>query len=102
MEYLPFLWRSEALADCYDNIKRYVDHITEISPGFITNWGLGDWVPVNQNSQAVHFIDLLLCGCKHFMKTAKLFGKEDDYQKYYQLAANIKEEINSRFLIQKQ
>ena len=50
-----------------------------------------------KNSQAVHFIDHYYVDASILAKTAKLFGKEDDYQKYYQLAANIKEEINSRF-----
>ena len=34
---------------------------------------------------------------KILANTAKLFGEEDDYQKYSELAANIKKEINSRF-----
>ena len=45
-----FYGDQKLLSDCYDNIKRYVDHITEISPGFITNWGLGDWVPVKSKT----------------------------------------------------
>ena len=93
-----FYGDQKLLADCYDNIKRYVDHITEISPGFITNWGLGDWVPVKSKtpkqftSSIYYYVDASILA-----KTAKLFGKEDDYQKYYQLAANIKEAINSCF-----
>jgi alpha-L-rhamnosidase len=93
-----FYGDQKLLADCYDNIKRYVDHITEISPGYITHWGLGDWVPVKSKtpkqftSSIYYYVDASILA-----KTAKLFGKQDDYQKYSQLAANIKEEINSRF-----
>ena len=93
-----FYGDQKLLADCYDNIKRYVDHITEISPGYITNWGLGDWVPVKSKtpkqftSSIYYYVD-----AKILANTAKLFGKEDDYQKYSELATNIKEEINSRF-----
>lgn len=93
-----FYGDQKLLADCYDNIKRYVDHITEISPGFITQWGLGDWVPVKSKtpkqftSSIYYYVD-----AKILANTAKLFEKEDDYQKYSKLAANIKEEINSRF-----
>ena len=93
-----FYGDQKLLADCYDNIKRYVDHITEISPGFITQWGLGDWVPVKSKtpkqftSSIYYYVD-----AKILANTAKLFEKEDDYQKYSELAANIKEEINSRF-----
>ena len=93
-----FYGDQKLLADCYDNIKRYVDHITEISPGYITHWGLGDWVPVRSKtpkqftSSIYYYVD-----AKILANTAKLFGKEDDYQKYSELATNIKEEINSRF-----
>jgi len=97
-----FYGDQKLLKDCYDNIKRYVDHISEISPGFITDWGLGDWVPVKSKtpkqftSSIYYYVDASILA-----KTAKLFGNEDDYQKYSQLAANIKEEINSRFFDQK-
>ena len=93
-----FYGDQKLLADCYDNIKRYVDHITEISPGYITNWGLGDWVPVKSKtpkqftSSIYYYVD-----AKILANTAKLFGEEDDYLKYSELAANIKKEINSRF-----
>ena len=93
-----FYGDQKLLADCYDNIKRYVDHITEISPGYITHWGLGDWVPVRSKtpkqftSSIYYYVD-----AKILANTAKLFGNEDDYQKYSELATNIKEEINSRF-----
>ena len=38
------------MKDCYENIKRYVDRITEVSPGYVTYWGLGDWVPVKSKT----------------------------------------------------
>lgn len=41
-----FYGDSKPLADNYENIKRYVNHITELSPDGLTSWGLGDWVPV--------------------------------------------------------
>ena len=29
-----------------DNLGQYADHSTSISPGGLTDWGLGDWIPV--------------------------------------------------------
>ena len=93
-----FYGDQKLLQDCYENIKRYVDHISEISSGYITNWGLGDWVPVKSKtpkqftSSIYYYVDVNILA-----KTAKLFGKEVDYKKYSKLAANIKQEINSRF-----
>ena len=87
------------LADCYDNIKRYVDHITELSPAGLTSWGLGDWVPVKSKSpveltsSAYYFIDATILS-----KTAKLLGKQGDHDKYSKLAATIKNAINNKYL----
>lgn len=93
-----FYGDSKLLADCYDNIKRYVDHITEISTGHTTDWGLGDWVPVKSKtpveftSSIYYYVDASILA-----KAAKLLGKEVDYQKYSNLAENIKSAINSKF-----
>ena len=93
-----FYGDSKLLRDCYSSIKRYVDHITEISPGFITNWGLGDWVPVKSKtpkeftSSIYYYID-----AKILSRAAKMFGEEEDFLKYSTLAKLIKEKINSLY-----
>ena len=86
------------LSDCYDNIKRYVDHITHRSPEHLTDWGLGDWVPVKSKtpkeftSSIYYYVDVSILA-----KAAKLFGKEEDYQSYTQLAEKIKNAINQKY-----
>ena len=93
-----FYGDNKLLRDCYSSIKRYVDHITEISPGFITNWGLGDWVPVKSKtpkeftSSIYYYID-----AKILSRAAKMFGEEEDFLKYSTLAKLIKEKINSLY-----
>lgn len=94
-----FYGDNRLLSDCYDNIKRYVDHITDISPSGLTTWGLGDWVPVKSKapveltSSIYYFVDATILS-----KTAKLFGKEDDYMQYSALAEKIKNAINAKYL----
>lgn len=84
---------------CYDNIKRYVDYIDEQYPSGITDWGLGDWVPVKSTtpkeytSSAYFYIDAVILA-----KTAKLFGKTMDFERYSALAEKIKSAINKKFL----
>ena len=93
-----FYGDDKLLRDCYSSIKRYVDHITEISPGYITNWGLGDWVPVKSKtpkeftSSIYYYIDATILS-----RAAKMFGKEEDFLKYSELAKRIKEKINSLY-----
>ncbi len=94
-----FYGDSKLLADCYDNIKKYVDHITDISPSGLTTWGLGDWVPVKSKtpveftSSCFYYKDAVILS-----KAAKLLGKEDDYKKYSELAEKIKTAFNKKYL----
>jgi alpha-L-rhamnosidase len=83
----------------FPNMKRYVDHITDISPSGLTTWGLGDWVPVSDKppveftSSVYYYADAVILS-----KTAKLLGATADYQKYTALAAKIKAAFNTKFL----
>ncbi len=94
-----FYGDSKLLQDCYGNIKRYVNHIDALYPSGLTSWGLGDWVPVKSTSPveltstAYYFADATILA-----KTAKLFGKADDYKKYSALALKIKEAFNAKYL----
>ena len=94
-----FYGDSKLLSDNYDNLKRYVDHITDISPNILTDWGLGDWVPVKSKapkeltSSIYYFVDADILA-----KTAKLFGKEDDFRKYSALARKVSDAINAKYL----
>jgi len=94
-----FYGDSKLLADSYESMKRYVDHITEISPDGITTWGLGDWVPVKSKSPVpltstcYYYADVTIVA-----RAARLFDKNEDYQKYSALAERIKNAFNARYL----
>ena len=95
-----FYGDDRALRKMYTPLKKYVDHITTISyDGGLTNWGLGDWVPVKSvtpkefTSSIYYYVDVQILA-----KTAKHFGREKDHQVYSQLAENIKNAINSKYL----
>ena len=94
-----FYGDSKLLADCYDNIKRYVDHIDELYPSGLTTWGLGDWVPVKSKSPveftstAYYYTDVLILS-----KAAKLFGKKEDANRYAMLSEKIKTAFNAKWL----
>ena len=94
-----FYGDEKLLSDCYDNIKRYVDHITAISPSGLTTWGLGDWVPVKSKSPVE-----LTSSCYYFAdatilsNAAKILGKKEDHEKYAALAAKIKTAFNTKYL----
>lgn len=89
----------QLLIDNYKNIKLYVDHISDLYPTGLTNWGLGDWVPVKSvspvelTSSIYYFADADILA-----RAAKLLGKEEDTKKYTALAAKIKTAINDKYL----
>ena len=79
-EIYMFYGDSKLLADCYENIKSYVNYVDKKSPDGLTSWGRGDWVPVKSksnlelNSSVYFYVDT-----KIVAKAAKLFDRHDDY-----------------------
>lgn len=86
------------LADCYGNLKKYIDHINDLYPSGLTSWGLGDWIPVKSKAQveltstAYYFTDVTILA-----KAAKLFQNTDDYNRYTALAEKIKAAFNQKY-----
>ncbi len=93
-----FYGDASLLEASYENIKRYVDHISEISPSGTTTWGLGDWVPVKSKSPVE-----LTSTCYYFAdatilsQAAKLLNKPADEAKYSALAQKIKKAFNQKY-----
>jgi alpha-L-rhamnosidase len=87
------------LSRCYDNIKRYVDHIDQLYPSGLTTWGLGDWVPVKSTSPVeltssiYYFVDATILS-----RAAVLLGRKNDVIQYSSLATRIKNAINDKYL----
>ena len=98
-EIYMFYGDSKLLADCYENIKRYVNYVDRISNNHLTTWGRGDWVPVKSHSNkeltssVYYYVD-----AKILSEAAKLFNRRDDYIHYSKLAEDIKNSINNKFL----
>ncbi len=94
-----FYGDSKPLADCYENIKRYVDYVDSIAPDGLTTWGRGDWVPVKSRSSkeltsSIYFyVDATILA-----KAAALLGHEDDRLHYETLAGKIRDAINEKYL----
>ena len=94
-----FYGDSRLLNDMYDNIKRYVNWVTERSPTGLSNIGLGDWVPVKsqtpqQYTTTVYYYRVVTI----LAETAQLFDKQDDYLTYSALAEKIKIAFNKEYL----
>lgn len=87
------------LSNSYESLKLYVDHIVEISPNHLTDWGLGDWIPVKDmsakelTSSIYYYVDALILA-----RAAMILNKENNYEKYLNLSEQIKSAINDKYL----
>lgn len=94
-----FYGDTSLLSVCYDNIKRYVNHIETLAPAGLTTWGLGDWVPVKSKtpveftSTAYYFVDAAILA-----NAAKLLGNTSDFERYSALDLKIKTAFNAKYL----
>ena len=94
-----FYGDSSLLSGCYENIRRYVNHIDQLYPTGLTTWGLGDWVPVKSvspvelTSTAYYFKDVSILA-----KAAALLGHRADQVKYAALAEKIKNAFSNKYL----
>lgn len=94
-----FYGDNKALADNYDHVKRYVDHINELYPSGLVSWGLGDWVPVKSvspvelTSTCYYYADVMILA-----RAARMFGKGKDLAFYSALALRIKNAFTNKYL----
>jgi alpha-L-rhamnosidase len=94
-----FYGDARILADCYDNMTRYIDHITALYPTGLTTWGLGDWVPVKSKSPVeltstcYYYADVVIAA-----KVANILGHKEDHARYTALAAKIRNAFNTKYL----
>jgi len=91
------------LEENYERMKLYVNHLSEISPNHLTDWGLGDWIPIKSvssvelTSSIYFYTDALILS-----KIAGVLNNKDDAEKYLTLANYVKDAINEKFLDQEQ
>lgn len=98
-EIYRFYGDTTLLRRMYPSVVKYVDYIRSIAPDNLTDWGLGDWIPVHSKSDVTlttsiyYYVDVDILA-----KTAALLGYTCDAALYGDLASQIKEAINNRYL----
>lgn len=86
------------LRGMYDNMKAYIGYIRRTWPGGLTDWGLGDWLPVKSTStleltSSVFYYD----DVRTLAKIAALTGHDADAADFRALANIIRERINGKY-----
>ncbi|MGM0376282.1 MAG: glycoside hydrolase family 78 protein [Bacteroidota bacterium] len=94
-----FYGDSRLLEKTYDNIKSYVDYIAYRYPEGLTDWGLGDWVPVRSRADVeITSTVYYYVVASILANAAELFDRWEDHKKYSALAELIKKAFNDKFL----
>lgn len=82
----------------YEAIKRYVNHIQFHYPNGLTDWGLGDWVPVNSRANTeltttVYYYVVVSI----LAEASRLLDRPEDHTNHVRLAGQIYEAFNEAF-----
>lgn len=82
----------------YENWKRYVDYLSSVAKDHIVDIGLGDWVPADTETPvAVTSTGYYYVDTRILARAAEMLGKEEDAEKYSELAEKIRESFNEHF-----
>ena len=93
-----FYGDKQILEENYESMKRYMGKLSSVAKGNLTDWGLGDWVPIKSTSNVeftssiFYYTDALI-----LYKTASLLGENKDAKYYLKLAEDIKSAINKKY-----
>lgn len=97
-ELYRFYGDSRALEDNYDAMKRYVDYLDDTHPDGLVHEGLGDRERIKHQadtgltSTCYYYNDAVILA-----KTAKLFHKKDNEDRYDRLAKKIRTVFNQKY-----
>ncbi len=101
--WLPWEWYQyygddTLLREAYPAMKRYVNYLDTVAKDGLQQWGLGDWLPIEETPAAlvntpahVQFADIV-------SRTATMLGKTEEAQQYAALAARLRQTLNRKFL----
>ncbi|MFQ3325376.1 MAG: alpha-L-rhamnosidase [Salibacteraceae bacterium] len=93
-----FYGDSRILKENYESMKSYVNKIKSVAKDNLTDWGLGDWVPIKTTSNVeftssiFYYTDALIVS-----KTARVLGNEKEALEFEKLALEIKSAINKKY-----
>jgi len=93
-----FYGDSHILKENYANMKLYLNKISSVANNNLTDWGLGDWVPIKSKSNVeftssnFYYADALILS-----KIATILGFNSDAIVFKRLADDIKSSINHKY-----
>jgi len=89
------------LLDSYPAMKRYVDFLTTQGKDGMQDWGLADWLAIEDTHRMVNNTPAYYLYAGIVSRVAAMQGLTDDAKKYEELAQSIRRRYNEKFLFTK-
>jgi alpha-L-rhamnosidase len=101
--WIPWYWNlyygdSQLLDESYPGMKRFVDFIGTTMKDSMIDWGLGDWMPVEETPKALINTPGYYFWVVIVSRTAERIKLLEEAKRYAQLAEQIKTRFNDKFL----
>lgn len=101
--WLPWYWHlyygdDSLLEESYPAMKRYVDFLQKQATDGLQDWGLTDWLPVEETPRPIINTPAAYLYARIVSRTAERVGQTDDARHYAELAESIRTAFNRRFL----
>jgi len=82
----------------YPSMKRYLDYLTSVSDNGLQDWGLLDWLPIEETPRPMINTPAYYLYANIVSETAEMVGATEDVKKYADLAKTIRKTFNDAFL----
>ena len=89
------------LADSYPAMKKYVDFLTKTGKDYMQDWGLSDWLAIEDSPRMVVNTPAYYLYAQIVSQAAAMLGNPEDAKTYAALAQTIKRKFNAKFLYAK-
>ena len=101
--WLPKYWYlyygdDSLLRESYPAMKRYVDHLGSIDGGNFQDWGLLDWLPVEETPRPLINAPAYFLYARIVSETGEMLGHRDEARHYAEIAETYRKAFNQRFL----
>ena len=84
------------LRESYPAMKRYVDYLGSVASDGLQDWGLADWLPVEETPRPIINTPADFLYARIVSRTAEMLGRRDDARRYAKIAENIRATFNHR------
>jgi len=101
--WLPWEWYQyygddRLLRDSYAAMRRYVDYLDTVAVDGLQQWGLNDWLPVEDTPVPIINTPAHVLYADIVSRTAALLGHTADARRYSEVAARVRRVFNQAFL----